>query len=98
MDGLSDEELELIDARTNAATPGPWLPCFEGRDHTSGDTFIRTPMHDLYINSEEYIGGGGHFGADLDFIAHAREDVPRLLLEIRRLKSVIGSRAADPNK
>jgi hypothetical protein len=85
-DEISDEELDTIAARVAAATAGPWLSYFEGRDHTSGDSFIRTAAHDLYISSDEYVGGGGHFLADLDFIAHARQDVPRLLEEVRRLR------------
>jgi hypothetical protein len=85
-DEISDEEFEAIAKRVAAATPGPWISYFEGRDHTSGDSFIRTPVHDLYISSDNYIGGEGHFLADQDFVAHARQDIPRLLEEVRRLR------------
>jgi hypothetical protein len=80
---LDDAELEAIRRRCNAATPGPWKSMIEGRDHTSGNSFIIT-------------GGGNGRGSDIelsgatdadqDFIANARQDIPRLLEEIIRLK------------
>ena len=42
MDDLTDEELDIIEARAAAATPGPWESFIEGRDHLAGDNFIRT--------------------------------------------------------
>jgi hypothetical protein len=88
-DAIRDDELDAMLARLNASTPGPWVPYFEGRDHTSGDSFIGTGAQDLYISAEDYVGGGGHFCADLDFIAHARQDVARLVTEVRRLRSLL---------
>lgn len=38
---LTDEELGVIEARAKAANPGPWKAFVEGRDHFSGDDFIR---------------------------------------------------------
>jgi hypothetical protein len=40
--GMTDEELAMIRARCDAATPGPWRSYIEGRDHTSGSDFIMT--------------------------------------------------------
>jgi hypothetical protein len=85
-DEVSDDELEEMLARVAATTPGPWVSYFEGRDHEGGDSFIQTATQDIYISAEDYAGGRGHFLADLDFIAHARQDVPRLVEEIRRLR------------
>jgi hypothetical protein len=62
-----------------AAAPGPWKSFVEGRDHTSGSSFIATPGSDIELT--------GATAADQDFIAHARQDVPRLLDEIRRLRA-----------
>ena len=93
---MSDDELAAISARGVAATPGRWEPFFEGRDHYNGDSFIRTGTQDLYISAEDYAGGGGHFQADLDFIAHARQDIPRLIAEIRRLQSLLASQGTWP--
>ena len=84
MHNIDERELLLIEGRVNAATAGPWKSYVEGRDHTSGSNFIAT-------------GEGQHRGADLeligasiadqDFIAAARTDVPRLVAEIRLLRS-----------
>lgn len=76
-------------ARVEAATPGPWRSFVEGRDHDSGDSFIMTGGEDLYIRCEAYRGGGGNFCADQDFIAHARQDVSRLIAEVERLRALV---------
>jgi predicted oxidoreductase len=92
---LSDRELDAIERRAASASPGPWTSFIEGRDHLSGDTFIRiggehddTP--DMYVSISE----AGQVSknvpdSDLDFIAHARQDVPRLVAEVRRLQGII---------
>jgi hypothetical protein len=49
----------------------------EGRDHTSGDSFIKTGRNDIYLS--------GATTEDQDFIAHAKEDIPRLIAEIEKL-------------
>jgi hypothetical protein len=71
------KELEEIKKRCHAATGGPWKSYIEGRDHTSGSNFIRTAGEDI-----ELIGATE---ADQDFIAHARQDIPRLLDSIEQL-------------
>jgi hypothetical protein len=78
LEAMSDEELDLIEARLNSATSAPWTSFVEGRDHTSGSSFIRTPVSDIELS--------GATVADQDFIARARDDLPRLLQEIRRLR------------
>jgi hypothetical protein len=87
-DEISDEELAAMKARIGATTPGPWTSHFEGRDHMGGDSFIETATQDIYISAEDYAGGGGHFCADQDFIAHARQDMPRLIAEVERLRAL----------
>lgn len=77
---LSDDELQAIWARYNATTPGPWESWIEGRDFTSGSSVITTGGVDLYLL--------GASEADQDFIASAKQDVPRLLDEIERLKNL----------
>jgi hypothetical protein len=76
---LSDAELEAIRQRCEQATPGPWKSFVEGRDHSSGSSFIMTRGEDIELS--------GATSADQDFIAHARQDIPRLLAEIHRLKA-----------
>jgi len=78
-DGMTDEELDRIEARLREATPAPWLSFVEGRDHDSGSSFIQTPPADIELS--------GATLADQDFIANAGQDLPRLLCEIRRLRA-----------
>jgi len=79
---LSPGDLVEIRQRCNAATIGPWESFVEGRDHLSGSNFIRTGGMDDQCPDIELLGGSV---ADQDFIAHARQDIPRLLDEIERL-------------
>lgn len=83
-EGLTDEELDLIEARVRKAASAPWASFVEGRDHTSGSSFIRTPVSDIELS--------GATAADQDFIAHARDDLPRLLEEVKRLRRRAASR------
>src|SRR5690349_9827549 len=39
--GMSESELAEIEARTRRASPAPWKAFVEGRDHYSGEDFIR---------------------------------------------------------
>lgn len=92
-DGLSDSELDEIESRAMAATAGPWQAFVEGRDHFGGDNFIRTGGFDdrgpdMYVEmaSSDQTGLVPAPPTDLDFIASARQDVPRLVRELRRLR------------
>ena len=78
-DEITEDQLKVIEQRSNRATNGPWESFVEGRDHTSGSSFIRTMGEDIELSGASI--------ADQDFIAHARQDIPRLVREIRRLRS-----------
>jgi hypothetical protein len=80
---MDSAELEAIRERCDAATAGPWESFVEGRDHLGGNDFIRTGGLDDQSPDIELLGAST---ADQDFIAHARQDIPRLLDEIERLK------------
>jgi len=67
---ITKEELKRILERCNAASEGPWLSFVEGRDHSSGSDFIKTALKDIELN--------GATVADQDFIAAAKQDIPRL--------------------
>lgn len=59
----------------------------EGRDHASGSSFIMTgPPHARGQDMEM----SGATTDDQDFIAYARQDVPRLIEEVKRLRSLLG--------
>ena len=84
---VTDDEICKIEARCNAATAAPWQSFVEGRDHMSGSDFIRTGGLDS-SSPDIYLTDATH--ADQDFIAHARQDIPLLVAEVRRLKALIG--------
>ena len=88
---LGDAELAAIRARADAATVGPWQSFVEGRDHLSGDNFIRTGGPDdaapeMYVTLYYGVDPRPAPPEDLDFIAASRQDVPRLVGEIERLR------------
>jgi hypothetical protein len=78
-DGMTDEELDRMETRLRDAAPGPWISFVEGRDHESGSSFIQTPVNDIELC--------GATAADQDFVAHARQDLAKLLVEVRRLRA-----------
>lgn len=84
--GLSPAELEAIRQRCEAARPGPWESFIEGRDHTSGSSFIRVGEGSSRGEDIELTGATD---ADQDFIAHARQDVVGLLGEVARLRTLL---------
>ena len=88
---VTNADLEAIRRRCDEATPGPWTSFVEGRDHTSGDSFIMVGEGtsrgaDMYVTRD----GERSVAADLDFIAESRQDVPRLLNEVVRLRALFG--------
>jgi hypothetical protein len=94
-DELPEAELDLMEERATNARPGPWQAFIEDRDHTAGDTIIRIggldmSMPDMYIHYS--LPGPTTVpvpDADLDFIANARQDIPRLVTEVRRLRGLL---------
>lgn len=83
---MTEEELGAITARCERASPGPWMSMVEGRDHTSGSSFIMTGAPS---SRGEDIELSGATTDDQDFIAHARQDIPRLVEEVKRLRSLL---------
>lgn len=79
---MDEAYLKQVERRLVATTQGPWTSFVEGRDHTSGSSFIRTASEDIELS--------GATPADQDFIAHAREDVALLVAEVRRLRKLAG--------
>lgn len=84
---LTDQELQAIQQRYERASPEPWRSMIEGRDHTSGSSFIMTGVPESRGTDIELSGATTE---DQDFIAHARQDIPRLVAEIRRLRALLG--------
>jgi hypothetical protein len=72
---VKPEELGAIEARAAAATEGPW-----------------EAKHDVVVAGDGFIAAETYhdtFEADAIFIAAARDDVPALLSEVRRLQAHI---------
>ena len=84
---MTDKELKEIEDRCSKTTKGPWKSMIEGRDHTSGDSFIMTGGEDIYIHNPL-------FDNNQDFIANAKQDIPKLISEIKRLKKELGGKAS----
>jgi hypothetical protein len=80
---LSQDELAQLEALVIAASPGPWKafagPGIGGPDFISlgGDDDEQPDMYVLHDTAPAPV-------ADLDFIAAARNAVPRLIAEVRR--------------
>jgi hypothetical protein len=79
---MTDEELNAIEARANAASPGPWR-------RARNVELVEAPDAECVSiagsNNCDHIQGS----VDMDFIAHAREDVPALVAEVRRLREAL---------
>lgn len=86
-------DLEPIEAREKKATSGPWAADenppvdsylritggFDGDAYDDGSTrLISTHICDVIDGEDEF--------ANAFFIAHAREDIPKLLAEVKRLR------------
>ena len=80
---ITNEELDKIDYRCTQTQNGPWKAYIENRDHESGNSFIMTGEGDSRGDDIELLGATI---ADYDFIANAKQDIPRLVNEIRLLK------------
>lgn len=80
---MTEDQLKEIEARHRRATPGPWV-----HDLGYGEA-------NLLIDGELKASTNSHakFGAmsdyDIEFISRAREDVPHLIEEVRRLRNVV---------
>ena len=79
---ITRSELEQMKRRCMAARSGPWTSFVEGRDHTSGSSFIQVGQGDERRDDIELAGATVE---DQDFIAHARQDIPKLIAEVERL-------------
>ena len=87
---LTESELIEIENRLNKSQNGPWKAFIEGRDHESGSSFIRTGTEKNRQVDIEMIGATI---ADYDFIANAKQDIPKLINEIRELKKLTENNA-----
>lgn len=82
---MTPEQLAAIEARANAATPGPW------RVEIRGLCFPCKSLPGTHLH--KWADGGPMavwpVGADGAFMAAARQDVPALVAEVRRLWALL---------
>ncbi|MDX3249009.1 hypothetical protein [Streptomyces sp. ME18-1-4] len=79
---LTAQQLDDIQARANAATPGPWE-----RYENYGPTFFANIRGSHLLGVGDFnFGVGEQAEADEEFVRHAPEDVRTLLAEVRRLR------------
>ena len=83
---LQPEELKEIEARCEAATPGPWT----GEYDDTGMVVVRGNADDF---GSDHIGTFEH--GDGAFIAHARTDIPRLIATIEEARREQPVRVTD---
>jgi hypothetical protein len=91
------EELDAIEARANAATPGPWISKHVKTVYTNGEVEhqVRSRENGKHVAQIRFrASGDGTIGSDIEdrdveFIAHARSDVPALVAEVRRLRDLM---------
>ncbi|MFE1319523.1 hypothetical protein [Kitasatospora phosalacinea] len=96
---LSEEQLAEIEGRAAAATAGPWEPWLETRGAIGGCSVILVQRDTSDVDNEMYLNHyidnrqvaspNVQLDADLDFIANARQDVPHLVAEVRRLRALL---------
>jgi hypothetical protein len=91
-DELTEADLQAIGQRAQAASPAPWEDFLESDGGLGGESFIRVggldnSQEDMYVRRDKLPTSN----ADYKFIAHARQDVPRLVVEVRRLKEALNT-------
>jgi hypothetical protein len=74
---MSELDLDTIEARANAATGGKW----ELEERQDGFAILSKIDGGLELAIYELDK------PDAEFIAHAREDIPKLVAEVRRLRA-----------
>ena len=89
---MDDATLDRLLALSKAADPAPWQSWVEGRDGLGGDTFIMVGAgndrrEDLYLTRDS----GPADAATYDLLAEARNALPALVAEIKRLRSVLSA-------
>jgi len=87
---LTDADLDRIARLIEAATAGPWYSYIVGRDPDAGSNRIELGWCNE-LGSFKSMEAIGATAADQDFIASARQDLPRLLLEVRTLRAKLAA-------
>lgn len=79
----SFRKLKEIKERLSKTEETEWIAYIEGRDFSSGSSFIMINSDETRINDIEILGATDD---ELDFIANSKKDIKFLLQEIDKLK------------
>jgi hypothetical protein len=94
---VTDEELDAIESRAKAATPSPWKI---GDPNAHSDYLIRAQQTHKEFGVDDWPllstannnPGLGAWPANAAFVCAARDDVPALVAEVRKLRAVLRAR------
>lgn len=89
---MTTEEIAQIERRASEATSGPW----ESSQMDVGYGVMTAhavygPHCEIHASIADC-----HLGCNAAFLAHARDDVPALIAEIRRLREIIAGQRPAP--
>lgn len=91
MSPLAAVDLDLIEARAAAATPGPWFPKNDS-EYSYGVTYREDPTKQVFESGERLIADCAFSDEEHNnyiFIAHARTDVSALINRVRELEAAL---------
>lgn len=79
---MTESDLLVIEARANAATPGEWV--YDAPEIFRVEPLGKGQLPTAIVWECPNEGGGVSCDADGIFLAHARQDIPALVAEVRR--------------
>lgn len=89
---MDEQALRKIEERAEQATPGPWDAGIS-RDEQHGEMWYSHKVWPLICKIATKFAPDTEIGgvdvANFEFIAHAREDIPALVAEVRRLQGEV---------
>lgn len=78
--------LDTIQARADAATEGPWAVEVDEDGFDGASVYLKDGGYGTAYISQNMWQGPTEGEADAEFIAHAREDVPKLVAALRAVE------------
>lgn len=89
---LTQAELNEIKERAEKAVSGPWSVDVQTESCDQYGEIYEIVQSDVFLAP---VVAESNSEADAEFIAHAREDIPKLVAEVERLKSAIAEAISD---
>lgn len=86
---MNQEQLNAIKERVEKTTPGPWIVAPEKCGPEGQSVYESDSFGWICEVGDPYPRGNNRPQENMEFIAHAREDVPALITEIERLREAL---------